>query len=1142
MTEFEQALAFVKNALSRIRRYDQASRTMEFDQVTICPEEGKPDAGETLVVLKSLIYKITHDEDFHNALETLYMNIDRLDDMDKCMVRRLRREYYRTVDYGASDREENLRIKNSALINWMSAREQDSWEIFGSSLYEIVHSEKRRVSVWRKTDMPEPDALYDRMIDEYEPGMRMEILDPLFEETRKGIVELSKRVSKSKHYIRKDFLYRKVTDEQQRNVSDFLIDTLGFDMNRGLLTLAEYPFTEAIGPDNVRMATYFEDRNFLANYFSILHECGHALFEQLLPEDNHKHFINRYISMGMHESVARFYENIVGRSRAFIRYVYPKLSELMPQVFFDVTEEEFYEAVNLAEPGLIRMDADELNYNLHIIIRYEIEKQMIEGNLDVSQIPEIWKKMYREYLGVEPKDDLEGALQDSHWVDGFGYFPTYALGNLYAAAFYAVMVKDFDVDKSVSKGHFDRINRWMSTNLFSTANTMDAIEWIKSITGEEISAEPFLSYLGKKYNELYVLTDTFNESEMNLYDYTKRMQRIKLLSSTQVDRIDSARVYRSVLVENFKTIGQLAEENRRVIDEIINPILESDEELSEDTITMIRTFNDSLMNTYDRENVDLPVMSMLSERLMKDALQKKDDDYIVMQLDEEIDAATALIAQVRRLLTDDTIKQRLRERGQKALDMILYYLDKDRFLSLSEESRKILMVNSRFADAIYEDIQKQSDELRKYQFDLLFKSIKYASDPFYLEALPNYDWKYHLYRAYQYISSMDMYDNVKGFSKEELDIIAEYGEKVEALWESDPDYYGELDSSHYVKYFTLRNRMTSGRLPVEEYRKSIAQLYESRETRRYDADSIIDNIDIPREYIASLDHSDLTEDDKMTIESMYRAVILYVFNMPKTGTLYELMDYYAPLLFNFVEVPGGLDFEEMGLQSFAAFHPPTYIHSKMVAQISLCLTSRLLRKAPELFVGVLGTSDVREVIARKNEIEDHVYHAALCHDFGKLVIIDTVMIYGRKLLDVEFGIIKQHPALGAMMLRKYSSTAKYADIALGHHLWYNGKGGYPTDFDASKSSDKILIDLVTIADCMDAATDSVGRSYNRGKTFHDFREEVKRDSGVRYAPFLVDLLFDEDVASDMDTILTTRRKQSYFNTYNLLKAVDRTDL
>ena len=255
MTEFEQALAFVKNALSRIRRYDQASRTMEFDQVTICPEEGKPDVGETLVVLKSLIYKITHDEDFHNALETLYMNIDRLDDMDKCMVRKLRSDYYRTIDYSAAEKEENLRIKNNALIKWLAARDENSWDIFGECLKDIVQSEKHRVSVWRKTDMPEPEALYDRMIDEYEPGMRMEILDPLFEETRRGIVELSRLVSQSKHNIRKDFLYRKVTDEQQRKVSEFLLETLGFDMSRGLLTLAEYPFTEAIGPDNVRMAT-----------------------------------------------------------------------------------------------------------------------------------------------------------------------------------------------------------------------------------------------------------------------------------------------------------------------------------------------------------------------------------------------------------------------------------------------------------------------------------------------------------------------------------------------------------------------------------------------------------------------------------------------------------------------------------------------------------------------------------------------------------------------------------------------------------------------------------------------------------------------------------------------------------------------
>ena len=209
--------------------------------------------------------------------------------------------------------------------------------------------------------------------------------------------------------------------------------------------------------------------------------------------------------MGMHESVSRFYENVIGRSRAFIHLVYPKLCEIFPEVFFDVSERELYEAVNVAVPSLIRVDADELTYTLHVAIRYEIEKELIDGNLSVKDVPACWNSKYKEYLGVVPENDREGVLQDSHWSSDFGYFPTYAMGNYYNAMYALRMKEDISLETVLESGDFATINAWMAEHVFQKADRLDVAEWMLDITGKPISADAFLCYLEAKYSDLYGL-------------------------------------------------------------------------------------------------------------------------------------------------------------------------------------------------------------------------------------------------------------------------------------------------------------------------------------------------------------------------------------------------------------------------------------------------------------------------------------------------------------------------------------------------------------------------------------------------------------------------------------------------------------
>ena len=239
--------------------------------------------------------------------------------------------------------------------------------------------------------------------------------------------------------------------------------------------------------------------------YSIIHEGGHALFDQNQPRENHDHFIIGGKTLGQHESVSRFYENRIGRSEAFVHFVYPKVCELFPQAMEGVSEQEFYLALNRVQSSLIRTEADEFTYTFHIIIRYEIEKALFAGEIKVEDIPELWNRKYQEYLGVCPTSDRNGVLQDVHWASGFGYFPTYAIGNFYNAMYYNRMKQEVDVDAAIREGNFEPVNSWMIGHVFAKADRLSPREWIKDITGRDFTPVDFLDYLEEKYSGIYGL-------------------------------------------------------------------------------------------------------------------------------------------------------------------------------------------------------------------------------------------------------------------------------------------------------------------------------------------------------------------------------------------------------------------------------------------------------------------------------------------------------------------------------------------------------------------------------------------------------------------------------------------------------------
>jgi len=318
-------------------------------------------------------------------------------------------------------------------------------------------------------------------------------------------VPLLQRIAAEGKPIREDFLSRRCPIPQQEAFSRYLLELQGLRSSALVLMATEHPFTTSFGPMDVRVTTHYYEDNFISNIFSTLHEGGHALFMQNEPAEFYDNHADNRMSNAMHECISRFYENYIGRSEAFIHFVYPKLKEISAGLMEGVSERELYEAVNLVRPGLIRIEADELSYSLHVMVRYELEKAFVNGEIAVVDVPALWNAKYKEYLGLDVPDDASGCLQDVHWTGSYGYFPSYALGNAYAAQILHTMEQELNVFGSVAAGRLDLILNWLKERVFACASSLSPDEWIRRITGEPLNVNYYLDYLEQKFAGLYGL-------------------------------------------------------------------------------------------------------------------------------------------------------------------------------------------------------------------------------------------------------------------------------------------------------------------------------------------------------------------------------------------------------------------------------------------------------------------------------------------------------------------------------------------------------------------------------------------------------------------------------------------------------------
>lgn len=477
---------------------NSAMSTLYWDSRVSMPKKGVPYRGEVLGYLSSELHK-------RQTSGTLKAFIDRFsgstDVVVKAMADRAVREYDRAARIPKDMHRAYVVAAAEAEAAWEAAKEKSDFGLFKPHLNKLIAFNRDFIRCWGFAG-----SAYDSLLDIYEPGVTVVQLDAIFAALKDAIIGLLDRIQTAGKRPDTAFLQGDYPLDAQQRLCRSVLEKMGYDFDAGRLDVSVHPFTDTLGDGDVRITTHYYTEEFQSALFSCIHEGGHAIYEQSICGDLAGTMLKTGASMGIHESQSRLYENIIGRSRAFWAYFYPETQRCFPQ-FRDIPPDAFYRAINAVRPSLIRIESDELTYSLHIIIRYELEKAIFNGDAGVGELPVLWNKKYREYLGVTPRTDAEGILQDMHWSGGsFGYFPTYALGNLYGAQFMHALKKDCpDIERRIERGDLLTLKAWLGANIHRHGAVYMPNELIERVTGQPLTAKYFIEYLNEKYADIYGL-------------------------------------------------------------------------------------------------------------------------------------------------------------------------------------------------------------------------------------------------------------------------------------------------------------------------------------------------------------------------------------------------------------------------------------------------------------------------------------------------------------------------------------------------------------------------------------------------------------------------------------------------------------
>lgn len=484
--------------------YREACGLIEWDMRTGAPKKTVHKRSQVLSLLSKSHFDMATGEKMADYLQRLSkpeIN-EEIQEMTRHLVNECQKEFDRMSKIPSQEYKEYVELQSTAESIWEEAKESSDFAAFQPYLEKIIAYNKKFITYWGYEKHP-----YNALLDLYEPGMTVEVLNRVFEQLRNEIVPLVKKISESTKKLKTDFIYRSFDREAQKKLCLEITEELGYDFEAGRLDVTVHPFATALNANDVRITTKFDESDFRVAVFGTIHECGHAVYEQNIDKALQGTPLCSGTSMGIHESQSLFFENFIARNESFWKRYYEKLKAASPEQFQDIDLVTFYEAINESRPSLIRIEADELTYCLHIMIRYELEKALFNGDIEVKNLPELWNEKYKEYLGIEPDCDGNGVLQDVHWAGGmFGYFPSYALGYMYAAQLKAAMVKDIpDYDKCIEQGNITEITDWLKNHVHQFGKTKTPNQIIMDATGEPLNPDYLINYLKDKYGKIYHL-------------------------------------------------------------------------------------------------------------------------------------------------------------------------------------------------------------------------------------------------------------------------------------------------------------------------------------------------------------------------------------------------------------------------------------------------------------------------------------------------------------------------------------------------------------------------------------------------------------------------------------------------------------
>ncbi|MCA9568576.1 MAG: carboxypeptidase M32 [Myxococcales bacterium] len=485
----------VKSELREVSLLYGAQASLAWDQQCYMPPGAAALRGEQMALLSRLVHERLTSPKLGRALEDLDGHVD--DATTQRAVELLRKDYDRTVKLPADLVERRARAGATGFDAWIRAKEASDFAIFAPHLQEHLDLAKETAAAID----PEGHPL-QVLMDGFDPGVSIEALRTAFSRLQTGLSELIEAAGDAEDRT----LGGTWPTDGQLAMHRKVAERLGYDFDTGRMDLAEHPFTISLGHQDVRITTHVYDDDLLGGLGGTVHETGHALYEQGLPRALFGTGLDQAASFGLHESQSRFWENAIGRSRPFFEWMKPLLDSTFPG--HPATVDSLYRAANRIQPGPNRVKADEVTYNLHIIVRVELELALFEGRLEVADLPDAWNEKYTKYLGITPPDDAEGVLQDVHWSGGsFAYFQSYTLGNLYAAAFHAVLREQMpDLDARVAKGDFAPILGWLRENVHQHGRSLDGTDRVKAVVGQRDYVEDLLAYLWGRHGALYGLT------------------------------------------------------------------------------------------------------------------------------------------------------------------------------------------------------------------------------------------------------------------------------------------------------------------------------------------------------------------------------------------------------------------------------------------------------------------------------------------------------------------------------------------------------------------------------------------------------------------------------------------------------------